>query len=119
MRPATRRASSSSPGGSEGETAVTARARGPKARAATAATSAESAPPEKATTAPPVSSRTACRSRSFEERASRVCICSRFCHGGRRRRPPAALQDNGGSKEGQEGERRAEQAVADRGVVVA
>src|SRR5207247_371258 len=116
---ATLRASSSSPGGSEGETAVTARAREPSARAATAATSAESAPPEKATTAPPVSASTACRSRSFDESASLVCICRRFCHGRGTGRPPATLHEEGRTEERREGQGRTEQAVADRGVVVA
>src|SRR5262245_57433070 len=48
---ATVRAPSSSPVASAGETAVTARARSPKTRADTAATSEESTPPENATSA--------------------------------------------------------------------
>src|SRR6478752_7258956 len=48
---ATARAPSSSPVASAGETAVTASARSPKTRPATAATSEESTPPEKATRA--------------------------------------------------------------------
>src|SRR4029079_8127660 len=48
---ATERAPSSSPVASAGETAVTARARSPSARAAAAATRDESTPPEKATSA--------------------------------------------------------------------
>src|SRR5688572_4497487 len=50
---ATARAPSSSPTASAGETAVTASARSPSARAASAATSDESTPPEKATIALP------------------------------------------------------------------
>ena len=46
-------APSSSPAATAGDTAVTASARGPSARAATAATSDESTPPENATTALP------------------------------------------------------------------
>jgi hypothetical protein len=48
---ATPRAPSSSPVARAGETAVTANARSPSARAASAATSEESTPPEKATIA--------------------------------------------------------------------
>src|SRR3954470_6660332 len=64
-RAANSRASRSSPGGSDGDTAVTASARSPSARAATAATRAESVPPENATTAPPVEATTAWRRSSL------------------------------------------------------
>src|SRR4051794_33652717 len=50
---ATRRAPSSSPAATDGETAVTASAWSPRARAASAATTDESTPPENATTAEP------------------------------------------------------------------
>src|SRR4051794_12549928 len=53
MCAATRRAPSSSPSATLGETAVTASARSPRARYASAATTDESTPPENATTALP------------------------------------------------------------------
>src|SRR3954468_22236662 len=55
MWAATRRAPSSSPDATEGDTAVTASARSPSARWASAATTLESTPPENATTARPSS----------------------------------------------------------------
>src|SRR5215210_5353744 len=64
-RAATSAACSISPGGNDGDTAVTASARSPNDRAATAATRAESVPPEYATTTPPVSARTPCRRSSL------------------------------------------------------
>src|SRR3954452_17567436 len=53
MCSATRRAPSSSPCATEGETAVTASAPSPSARCASAATTDESTPPENATTTDP------------------------------------------------------------------
>src|SRR4249920_379990 len=61
---ATDRAPSSSPSASAGDTAVTASARSPSTRCATAATSEESTPPEKATTAPSAVATTASSSPS-------------------------------------------------------
>src|SRR5262245_39921916 len=52
IAPATRRAPSSSPSASDGETAVIATARSPSPRYPAAATTEESTPPENATTAP-------------------------------------------------------------------
>src|SRR4051794_22972041 len=60
-------AASSSPGGREGDTAVTASARSPSSLAATAATRAESAPPEKATTTLSISAIVELRRCAFSE----------------------------------------------------
>src|SRR6184192_3355453 len=120
---ATRFASTSSPGGSDGETAVTATAREPSTFAATAATSVESAPPEKATTAPPIRSRTRSSSRSFGEGAvlARACVrvgIARFSHFGAASRPPHAGSHERCEQQQRDDQRRPEQPLADGGVVV-
>ena len=97
MESATARAPSSSPVASAGETAVTASARGPSARAASAATSEESTPPENATIAP--SNRSSRALEPVAELSSVVAIVSSRVGGGERARPDGL---NGSADPGRE-----------------
>src|SRR5262245_47695856 len=90
---ATRRAPSSSPFASDGETAVIATARSPSPRWAAAATTEESTPPENATTAPPAE---AARSASWARVAFASIGRSAISVGGGERGGPHLLDGTAG-----------------------